>query len=66
MTAWRRSLGSACACLCLVGCGSDRSDRSVAGPGVDVHCAGERPLAAAVRPGVGDTSIRVTCPPQDP
>jgi hypothetical protein len=26
------------------------------GPGIDVHCAGER-----ARPGIGDTDVQVTC-----
>jgi hypothetical protein len=48
--------------LGLMGCSEENpSDNagSVAGPGVDVHCAGQVP-----RPGgVGDTSISVICPP---
>jgi hypothetical protein len=43
----------------IVGCGDDHQNSSLNGPGIDVHCAALTP-----RPGVGDTSVRVTCPPQ--
>lgn len=52
-----------CLGLC-VACSSDRSDKSVAGPGVSIHCAAQTKRLAATPPAVGDTSVRVTCPPQ--
>jgi len=45
--------------LLLGACESkDGLSDSVTGSGVEVHCA-----AQGVRPGVGDTSVRVVCPP---
>jgi hypothetical protein len=46
----------------LLGCSEDNSDRGVLGPEIDVHCAAER----STRPGVGDTDVRVVCPPTGP
>src|SRR5262245_38233724 len=47
----------------LTACEDDQSDRSVVGPGIEVHCASQRLRADANRnPGIGDTSTRVTCP----
>jgi hypothetical protein len=44
--------------------GDSDQARSVAGPGVSVHCAAEHTrLAAAVVPGNGDTTVSVRCPP---
>jgi hypothetical protein len=54
-------LGSA-ACF---GCDSGDSGnaKSVVGPGVDVHCQGQgRHLD---QPGIGDTNVKVTCPPTE-
>lgn len=49
--------------LC-VACSSDKSDKSVAGPGISVHCAAQTAKRlAATPPAVGDTSVRVSCPP---
>jgi hypothetical protein len=44
----------------LLGCSDDESDRAVVGPGIEVHCAGERSRPA----GIGDTDVKVTCAPQ--
>jgi hypothetical protein len=41
----------------LLGCSDDESDRAVVGPGIEVHCAGERSRPA----GIGDTDVKVTC-----
>jgi hypothetical protein len=32
----------------------------IVGPAIDVHCAG------LARQGLGDTTVKVTCPPQSP
>jgi|SoiMethySBSTD1v2_1073268.scaffolds.fasta_scaffold36374_3 hypothetical protein len=37
---------------------------SVTGSGVEVHCAAQtKALGSSVRPGIGDTDVRVVCPP---
>jgi hypothetical protein len=45
----------------LVSCGGSDST----GPGVSIHCGAEKPkLDQTPSAGVGDTTARVTCPPQ--
>jgi hypothetical protein len=47
--------------LILLGCSEDNSDRGLLGPEIDVHCAGQQRTPS----GIGDTTVKVECPPQE-
>jgi hypothetical protein len=46
----------------LAGCDEKNGENAdgIVGPSIDVHCAG------LARQGLGDTTVKVTCPPQSP